>query len=237
MSAEPTHTCAAIIVAAGAGVRMGAGIPKALMPVGGRALAAWCLDALAASDRIGSVVVVAPDGHETELAHALGLETGQVVTGGSSRAESVGRGLAAVDPDVDLVLVHDAARPLIRPELIAAVIATAVAVDGAIAAAPLADTPKRVTEDRVIIETPSRAGLWLAQTPQVFWRTALDRAFARARAEDRLEQATDCASMVEADGGRVVVVPSLWPNLKVTTPSDLRIAELLLADTAPGRVR
>lgn len=234
---EPTRTCAAIVVAAGAGVRMGAGMPKALMPVAGRALAAWCLDALAASEQIGSVIVVAPDGQEAELAHALGLDADQVVTGGSSRAESVGCGLAAVDRDADLVLVHDAARPLVRPELIAAVIAAVVAADGAIAAAPLADTPKRVTDDHVIIETPSRAGLWLAQTPQVFVRTALDQAFASARAERRLEQATDCASMVEAVGGRVVVVPSLWPNLKVTTPADVRIAELLLADTAPGRVR
>jgi 2-C-methyl-D-erythritol 4-phosphate cytidylyltransferase len=235
--AEPTPTCAAIVVAAGAGIRMGAAMPKALMPVGGRALAAWCLDALAASDRIGSVVVVAPGGHEAELAHALGLAVDQVVTGGSSRAESVGRGLTAVDRDADLVLVHDAARPLIRPELIAAVIAAAMAADGAIAAAPLADTPKRVSDDHVITATPSRAGLWLAQTPQVFWREVLERAFDRARSEDRLDTATDCASLVEADGGRVVVVPSLWPNLKVTTPSDLRIAELLLADTAPGRVR
>jgi 2-C-methyl-D-erythritol 4-phosphate cytidylyltransferase len=237
MPAEPTPRCAAIVVAAGAGIRMGAGMPKALMPVGGRALAAWCLDALAGSDRIGSVVVVAPGGHEGELAHALGLEVDQVVTGGSSRAESVGRGLRAVDRDTDLVLVHDAARPLIRPELITAVIAAAMAADGAIAAAPLADTPKRVGDDLIITATPSRAGLWLAQTPQVFWRAVLERAFDRARAEERLDAATDCASMVEADGGRVAVVPSLWPNLKVTTPSDVRIAELLLADTAPGRVR
>jgi len=237
VAGESARGCVAIVVAAGAGVRMGAGMPKALMPLGGRPLAAWCLDALAASQEIAGVVVVAPAGHETELAHALGLELAQVVSGGASRAESVGHGLDAIDPDAELVLVHDAARPLVRPELIAAVIAGVGDADGAIAAAPLADTPKRVAEDQAITETPSRAGLWLAQTPQVFRRSVLEDAFAAARAEDRLDAATDCASMVEAIAGRVVVVPSLTPNLKVTTPADVRIAELLLADTAHEHVR
>jgi 2-C-methyl-D-erythritol 4-phosphate cytidylyltransferase len=229
--------CAAIVVAAGAGVRMGAGMPKALMPVAGRALAAWCLEALDASDAIDEVVVVGPPGQEAELAHALGLDLAQVITGGSSRAESVACGLESLDRDVELVLVHDAARPLVRPELIAAVIAGVGDGDGAIAAAPLSDTPKRVGSDHLIAETPARAGLWLAQTPQVFRRAALDQAFAAARADDRLAEATDCASRVEEIGGRVVVVASLWPNLKVTTPSDIRIAELLLGDAASGQVR
>ena len=237
MRVEPAPGCAAIVVAAGAGVRMGAGMPKALMPLGGRPLAAWCLDALAACDQITGVVVVAPAGHETELAHAMGLDLSQVVTGGRSRASSVRSGLDALDPEVELVLVHDAARPLVRPELIAAVIAGVGDADGAIAAAPLADTPKRVGDDRAILETPSRAGLWLAQTPQVFRRAVLTDAFAAARAEDRIDAATDCASMVEAIAGRVLVVPSLTPNLKVTTPSDVRVAELLLADTAAEHVR
>lgn len=237
MTGDTLPSCAAVVVAAGTGVRMGAGMPKALMPLAGRPLAAWCLDALAASGAIGGIVIVAPARHETELAHALGLESALVVTGGSSRAESVGCGLAALDPDAELVLVHDAARPLVRPELIGAVIAGVGDADGAIAAAPLADTPKRVTDDHVIVDTPSRAGLWLAQTPQVFRRGVLEEAFARARTEERLDAATDCASMVEAIGGRVVVVPSLQPNLKVTTPSDVRVAELLLAEAAPERVR
>jgi 2-C-methyl-D-erythritol 4-phosphate cytidylyltransferase len=237
MADGPTRTCAAIVVAAGAGVRMGAGMPKALVPVGGRALAAWCLDALAAAVGVTGVVVVGPPGHGTELAHALGLDQDQVVAGGASRAESVGCGLAAVRDDVDLVLVHDAARPLVRPELIDAVITGAADADGAIAAAPLADTPKRVDDDGAIIATPARAGLWLAQTPQVFRREVLVDAFAAARAEDRLASATDCASLVEAIGGRVLVVTSMVPNLKVTTPADIRIAELLLADTDAGSVR
>ncbi len=237
MADGPPPTCAAIVVAAGAGVRMGAGMPKALMPVAGRALAAWCLDALAAADGITGVVVVGPPGHEGELAHALGLDPDQVVAGGRSRAESVEFGLSALGDDVDLVVVHDAARPLVRPELIDAVIARASDADGAIAAVPLADTPKRVDDDGVIVATPARDGLWLAQTPQVFRRQVLVDAFTAARADDRLAAATDCASMVEAIGGRVHVVASMMPNLKVTTPADIRIAELLLADTDIGPVR
>lgn len=237
MADGPTPTCVAIVVAAGAGVRMGAGMPKALMPVAGRALAAWCLDALAAADGVTGVVVVGPPGHETELAHALGLDPDQVVAGGGSRAESVECGLGAVGDDVDLVLVHDAARPLVRPELIDAVIARASDADGAIAAVPLADTPKRVDDDGMISATPVRNGLWLAQTPQVFRRQVLIDAFTAARADDRLVEATDCASMVEAIGGRVRVVASMMPNLKVTTPADIWIAELLLADTDIGPVR
>ena len=237
MSADRSGVCAAIVVAAGSGVRMGAGLPKALMPVAGRALGAWCLDALAASDRIGSVVVVAPPGRESELAHALGLDSTQVVTGGASRAESVACGLATISDDAEFVLVHDAARPLVHPALIAAVIDGVGDADGAIAAAPLADTPKRVGEDLAILTTLPRTGLWLAQTPQVFRSRVLADAFAHARAHERLDLATDCASMVEEIGGRVVVVASLRPNLKVTTPADIRIAELLLGDTHRDTVR
>jgi 2-C-methyl-D-erythritol 4-phosphate cytidylyltransferase len=209
---------------------MGSAMPKALMPVAGRALAAWCLDALVDSGRIDRIVIVAPPDREPEMAHALGLDLTQVVTGGASRADSVGRGLAAIGDGAEFVLVHDAARPLVDPALIAAVIDGVGDCDGAIAAAPLADTPKRVGEDLVIHETLLRAGLWLAQTPQVFRRDALERAFAQARAEERLDLATDCASMVEQVGGRVAVVASMRPNLKVTTPADIHMAELLLAD-------
>ncbi len=237
MTDGPPRACAAIVVAAGAGVRMGAGMPKALMPVAGRALAAWCLDALAAADGIADVVVVGPPGHEIELAHALGLDPGQVVPGGTSRAESVECGLAALGEAVEMVLVHDAARPLVRPELIDAVIAAAADTDGAIAAVPLADTPKRVDDDGVITGTPARDGLWLAQTPQVFHHRVLVEAFAAAHRDGRLASATDCASMVEAIGGRVLVVASMVPNMKVTTPADIRIAELLLAATDAGPVR
>lgn len=236
MAEAPIIRCAAIVVAAGAGLRMGGGIPKALMPVGGRALAAWCLDALSAA-AVATVVVVGPPGREAELAQALGLDDAHVVAGGASRAESVARGLDAIGDDNRLVLVHDAARPLVRPALVDAVIAAVGDDDGAIAAMRLADTPKRVGEDGLIIETPARGGLWLAQTPQVFRLATLRAAFAAARAEGRVDVATDCASMVEAIGGRVRVVASMTPNLKVTTPADVRIAELLLADADSGIVR
>jgi 2-C-methyl-D-erythritol 4-phosphate cytidylyltransferase len=126
------------------------------------------------------------------------------------------------------VLVHDAARPLLTPALVAAVLDGLDGVDGAIAASPLADTLKRAGEDMLIAGTVDRAGLWRAETPQAFHAPALRAAVAAAERAGTLAAATDCASMVEANGGRVRIVASGAPNLKVTTPADLVVAEMLL---------
>lgn len=209
---------------------MGAGVPKALMPIAGRALAAWCLDGFRRSERISRLIVVVPAGYESQCVDALGLAPGDVVAGGATRAESVACGLNYLGDAHELVLVHDAARPLLDPDLVCAVIDGVGDAAGAIAAAPMVDTPKRVGHDHLIAETLVRDGLWLAQTPQVFDRAVLQAAIDAAVAEGRLDQATDCASLVEMMGGSVAVVPSLRPNLKVTTPADVHLAEILLAD-------
>jgi 2-C-methyl-D-erythritol 4-phosphate cytidylyltransferase len=226
-------------VAGGLGVRMGADVPKALMPVGGRPLVAWCVDALIASGLCAPVVIAAPAGHERAIAEAAGADGDdvRVVTGGATRAESVARGLAALPDGPGRVLVHDAARPLLTPALVAAVLDGIGDADGAIAAAPLADTPKRVDAALQITGTPDRAELWLAQTPQAFTRDALEAAVRAAEREGRLGRATDCASLVEAVGGRVRVVQSRHPNLKVTTPADVLVAEALLAAAGARPVR
>jgi 2-C-methyl-D-erythritol 4-phosphate cytidylyltransferase len=226
-------------VAGGLGVRMGADVPKALMPVGGRPLVAWCVDALIASGRCAPVVIAAPAGHERAIAEAAGADGDdvRVVKGGATRAESVARGLAALPDGPGRVLVHDAARPLLTPALVAAVLDGIGDADGAIAAAPLADTPKRVDTALQITGTPDRAELWLAQTPQAFTRDALEAAVRAAEREGRLGRATDCASLVEAVGGRVRVVQSRHPNLKVTTPADVLVAEALLAAAGARPVR
>jgi 2-C-methyl-D-erythritol 4-phosphate cytidylyltransferase len=218
---------------------MGADVPKALMPVGGRPLVAWCVDALVASGRCGRLVIVAPAGHERAVAAATGADGDdlRVVAGGPTRAESVARGLAALPAGPAWVLVHDAARPLVDAALVGAVLDGIGEADGAIAAAPLADTPKRVDDDGVITGTPGRPGLWLAQTPQAFRRAALEGAVRAAERECRLGAATDCASLVEAMGGRVRVVASTRPNLKVTTPADVLVAEALLPPAAGRPVR
>lgn len=208
------------------------------MDVGGRPLLAWSLAAFRASDAVAMVVVAAPPGHEHaveritgELAGAPG-EPGAfhpvVITGGDSRVASVGHALAEVPASAELVVVHDAARPLVSPGLIAALferLAGEPAAAGAIAAAPLTDTVKRATDDGLeVAVTEPRAGLWAAQTPQVF------RASILREVHDAIpsETATDDAMLVEAVGGRVLIEPAPAENLKVTTNADRRLAELLL---------
>jgi 2-C-methyl-D-erythritol 4-phosphate cytidylyltransferase len=213
----------ALIVAAGSGERLGAGRPKALVELGGRPLVAWSVDALAATPGIEQIVVAMPPGEPPPR----GTEG---VAGGASRSESVLRALRAAAP-ADLVLVHDAARPLLTPGLAEAVIAALQADAGAtaaIAAAPVSDTIKRAGRGGgSVLETLDRGELWSVQTPQVFRRDALAAAL-EAPAEE-LARATDDASLIERGGGRVIVVPSPAENIKVTTPVDLQLAELLLA--------
>jgi 2-C-methyl-D-erythritol 4-phosphate cytidylyltransferase len=217
----------ALIVAAGAGVRMGAAVPKALMPLAGRPMLAWSLDALRASPRISLIVVVAPPGLEREVEEVAGAGA-VVVPGGASRSASVREGLRAAPGDAEVVLVHDAARPLVSTALVDAVLDAIRGVDGAIAASPAADTLKWAGEGLVIGGTVAREGLWAAQTPQAFQAAALRAAVAAAEEAGTLDAATDCSSMVEAWGGRVRLVASGAPNLKVTTPADAALAEALL---------
>lgn len=220
----------AIVVAAGSGVRMGSKLPKALMPVGGRPLVAWSLIALAACDAIDGIVLAAPTGQETPMRMAVGEAGGEgliVVSGGSTRQRSVQAALAAIPGEADHILVHDAARPLVTAELCDVLIAALDGAEGAIAATPVADTLKRMGNDSLVTATVDRAGLWQAQTPQVFHADVLRHAFATAT-DEMLDSATDCASMVEAMGGRVRLVHAASPNLKVTTQADLLLAEQLL---------
>lgn len=218
------------MVAAGQGTRLGASIPKALVALSGRPLVGWCLNAFDRSADVRDIVVVAPPeiiGVFGDLGRDLSVPV-RVVAGGPTRAESVANGLAAVPPDRPLVMVHDAARPLVTPAMVHAVLDAVGDGPGAILAAPVADTLKRV-DDGHIVESPSRDGLWGAQTPQAFRADALRDAVALAAAHGTLAQATDCASLVAAAGGAVRVVDPGGPNLKVTTPADLALAEAILA--------
>jgi len=220
----------AIVVAAGSGVRMGAKIPKALVPVAGRALVAWSLAALSACREIAGIVLAAPAGHETELRMAMGDEGRvdlTVVEGGATRQRSVSAALAAVPTEVEHILVHDAARPLVTPDLCRALLAGLEGVEGAIAASPVGDTLKRAGDGGIVAGTVDRADLWRAETPQAFHADVLRHAFAVAT-DEILDTATDCASMVEALGGRVRLVASGVANIKVTTPADVALAEALL---------
>jgi 2-C-methyl-D-erythritol 4-phosphate cytidylyltransferase len=216
---------AAILLCAGRGERLGAGVEKALAPLAGRPLFAWSLEALERCVAVDGVVVVGPVRRLQEALAATGLGAGKVVAwteGGRERQDSVARGLRALPAGFDLVAVHDAARALVTPELVARVVADAVAHGAAIAAVPLADTLKRVSLGR-IEDTVPRAALWCAQTPQVFRREWLEAAHGQVRAA-----ATDDAALVEALGHPVHVTEGDALNLKITTAQDLALAEAWL---------
>ncbi len=211
--------------------------PKALVELAGRTLLQWSVDALRAVPAIEQIVVALPAGADAPAGVDPPVGTSGV-RGGRVRSESVRLALAAADPgagrDGDLVLVHDAARPLVTAALVRATIVALEAdesIDGAIAAAPMTDTVKRVGEDGVVRETLDRRELWAVQTPQVFRRAALERALDVP--EEVLAKATDDAWLIERAGGRVAVVESSRENLKITTRHDLVLAEMLLA-SRPG---
>jgi 2-C-methyl-D-erythritol 4-phosphate cytidylyltransferase len=219
----------AVIVAAGSGDRLAAERPKAFARLGDRPLLAESLERLDRSDWVDGIVVACPEGWEEPailLAEELGAsKVAQAVTGGASRAESVQLGVNEVPPDAVALLVHDAARPLLAEEVISRVLEPlGEGWDGVVPALPVADTIKRVEGDTVA-ETLVRDGLVAAQTPQAFAADALRAALVRD-----LDGASDCASLVEASGGRVKVVGGDPRLLKVTTAEDLRVVEMLLVD-------
>jgi 2-C-methyl-D-erythritol 4-phosphate cytidylyltransferase len=225
----------ALILAAGSGERLGAKEPKALVELAGRPLLQWSVDVLREVVGIERIVIALPPGTPA-LSGVTGVDGRTLaVEGGAVRSESVRLALVAAGSgsDQDLVLVHDAARPLLTVALAQATIRALEedeTIDGAIAAVPMTDTVKRVA-DGVVSETLDRSQLWAVQTPQVFRRAALERALDVP--EEVLAQATDDAWLIERAGGRVSVVKASSENLKVTTPLDLRMAEmLLLARTA-----
>jgi 2-C-methyl-D-erythritol 4-phosphate cytidylyltransferase len=218
----------ALIVAAGRGERLGFGRPKALVPLCGQSMLAWSLGSLRAVPAVSQIIVALP-------ADALDAAPDGVtaVTGGAQRSQSVRAALAAAAADGDPVIVHDAARPLATPDLFMQALdalALAPEADAVIAATPVADTIKEVAEDgRSVTRTLDRSRLWAVQTPQVFRRAALERALAEA-SDELLSKATDDAWLIERAGGVVHVIGSDPGNLKITTPEDLRVAELLLAE-------
>jgi 2-C-methyl-D-erythritol 4-phosphate cytidylyltransferase len=209
----------AVVAAAGSGERFGADRPKAFVRLGERPLLAESLERLDASDWIDAIVVAAPPGWEEPvilLAEELACsKVHSAVTGGATRAASVRAALAEVPEDAAVVLVHDAARPILPEEVVERVIAPlSEGWDGVVPALPVPDTVKRVRGSEVV-ETIDRSDLVLAQTPQGFVAPVLREAAAG--------EGSDCASLVEARGGRVTTVPGDPRLLKVTTRADLEL--------------
>jgi 2-C-methyl-D-erythritol 4-phosphate cytidylyltransferase len=217
----------AILVAAGRGDRLGVDRPKAFAKLAGRVLLAESLERLDRSGWVESIVIVAPEGWEEPailLAEELSASKAfACVTGGEARADSVRAGLAEVPEDAAVVLVHDAARPVLPEEVIERVLsALGEGWDGAVPGLPLADTVKRAGPEGAVAETVDRSDLYAVQTPQAFATDVLRRALSGSG------NGTDCASFVEAAGGRVKLVEGDRRLVKITTKADLEFVESLL---------
>ncbi len=224
---------AAIVPAAGRGERLGPGEPKALRELAGQPLLAHAVRALSEARSVDVIVVAAPEGEEARVATLLHTVVGDtelhVVTGGKTRQRSVALALRVIPDDVDVVLVHDAARPLVPEEVIDSVTsAVRAGADAVVPAVPVTDTVKQVDTAGRVEATVDRSQLRTAQTPQGFARIVLESAH-RDAAEQGLEDATDDAGLVEHFGRPVIVIPGSEDGFKVTRPLDLVLAEAVLA--------
>lgn len=222
-------TVGAVVPAAGLGVRMGPGAPKALRDLAGEPLLLHAVRGLRASPEIGPVVVAAPAAEVEAVTRLLAAYDVVVVAGGAQRQDSVRLALAALPGQVELVLVHDAARCLVPASVVTAVIAALRAGAGAVVPVlPVTDTVKQVEGDRVLA-TVDRSALRAVQTPQGFRREVLEKAHAAG-----IAAATDDAGLVEALGEAVTTVPGSEEAFKITRPLDLLLAEAVLVARTPA---
>ncbi len=220
-----------ILVAAGQGLRAGAGVPKQFRPIGGVPMLLRTIRPFLAHGDVRTVVVVVPA--ETAAAppewlSSLAGERLRIVAGGAERMDSVEAGLAASGPEIGVILVHDGARPFVEAGVIGAVIAEARAGRGAIAAIPVGDTLKTGTAGPgpvQVVGTIPREGLWRAQTPQGFPRPMLVAGLAAARRDGRV--ATDDSALCEALGAPVTLIEDRTTNFKVTSAADFVLADAL----------
>jgi len=226
---------AALIPAAGEGRRMGGAMPKQFLQLGGRELLARTLEVFEACMVIDEIWVVVAAEHcawcQETIVERYGLRKVRgVVAGGATRQDSVWRGLQHVAEAVELIVVHDGVRPLVPELLIQQTLASASRHGAAIAAVPLKDTLKRVSEAHEVEDTVPRERLWRVQTPQAFHHTLLRTAFQHAWRHGL--QATDEAGLIEAIGHPVKIVPGYEYNVKITTPDDLAFCETFLRHRA-----
>jgi len=235
--AEPSSLAAAIIVAAGRGTRLGAP-DKILLPLAGQPLLTYCIDAAEEAESISDIIVVAglhtKARIETIVAKSSWSKVRHVALGGERRQDSVEAGLRLVKSDIEVVVVHDGARPFATPEIFNSCVAAAAESGAAIAAVRMVDTLKRV-HNGFVAETVPREEIWAAQTPQAFGAALLRSAFHFA-SEHGIE-VTDEAGLFEAQGIPVRIVQSSSHNLKVTRPEDLVVAEAFLHASRQGRTR
>ncbi|MDA1001266.1 MAG: 2-C-methyl-D-erythritol 4-phosphate cytidylyltransferase [bacterium] len=233
MALPPPSQVAAIVPAAGRGERLPGAVPKQFRLLGGEPLIWHSLRRIAESGAVGRIVLVLPAGAEADFAPPGGLATPlEIAPGGPRRQDSVANGLAALGPEVEWVIVHDGARPLVPPSLVRECLSAALESGAAIAALPVVDTLKREGAAGLAGETLPREGLWQAQTPQAVRRDLLERALREAAAAGR--EGTDEAALLEAVGVRAKLVVGALSNLKVTGPADFAAAAAFLAAERQG---
>jgi 2-C-methyl-D-erythritol 4-phosphate cytidylyltransferase len=224
----------AIVVAAGRGRRMGGGeLPKQYLDLGGAPILQRTLEAVGAASEVGAIVLVAPRGDvvfccDELVAKAALAKVKRVVAGGASRQASVAAGLEAIEQlglQPDVVAVHDGVRPFVEAAVIDRTMRAAANFGAAVAATPVAETIKAITDDGFVRTTPDRRHLVRAHTPQAFAYYTLVEAHRRAAADDFT--GTDDCQLVERVGGRIVIVEDSDRNIKITTPTDLIFARAL----------
>ena len=220
----------AIIVAAGASERMG--FDKVFAPLGGKPVIAHTIDAFERTNCVDEIVLVGRSDSLTELRKLLGPQSkvSDIVAGGAERQDSVRIGLQHVDTSADFIAVHDAARPLITPEKIARVFEVCRQHGAAALAEPVTDTLKRADPDLIVTESVDRDQLFAMQTPQVFGRELLVKAYEAIGAKKA--SVTDEVSAVEQLGRKVVLVPNQDFNFKITYPRDFPLAEFVFSQRA-----
>jgi 2-C-methyl-D-erythritol 4-phosphate cytidylyltransferase len=222
-------TTAAVIVAAGSGSRLGADLPKALVSLGNKTILDWSVGTFADHPGIDALVVVGPPAATAAIAATL-PSGAQVVPGGATRQESVGRGLAVLGDEVEFVLVQDAARPLVPAPVISRVLdELAAGAEAVVPVLPVTDTIRQLDDGGQVIATPERSRLRRVQTPQGFRLEILRTAHAAAAERGATGEVTDDAGLVEALGHRVRTVPGDDAGFKITSQQDLRLAELLVS--------
>lgn len=221
-------SAAAIIVAAGSGTRMGR--PKQFLPLFGQPVVQWSIDAFLGMPEIKQLVLVTSPEDLKKYGESLRGDRVILVEGGATRMESLRKGFAKIGPDVELVAVHDGARPLITAKIVRETLEAAQRHGASVAAVPAKDTLKRVEdEDLWVIDTPERSNYWQAQTPQSYRREILEKALANTASS---EDMTDESQLVERLGQKVKIVPSTYENIKITTPDDLVVASAMLSARA-----
>ncbi len=228
----PSRITVAVVPAAGRGLRMGGTTPKQFLSLAGLPILVHSLRVLEHAAVVAEIILTVPEADREYCLNEIVARHGfrkitRVVPGGEQRQDSVRHGLAEVDQNSDVVLIHDAVRPFLTTDMVTRVVNAAAEHGAAIVAIPMRDTIKRVKADGFIESTVDRNHLWLAQTPQAFQRPLLQAAHRKAQLENY--HATDDAQLMEWLGHRVAIVEGTGENIKITRPEDLEIGEAILA--------